>query len=443
MPLAAQRVQTFGAAYGVFDGTTPKLVVIDPVLIKKIMVRDFTHFTDRTSTRFSHPVEQKMMVVMQGSDWATWRKIMTPAFSPQKLKSMEQMMQRSVDNMIAEIGKEAKEGEADVDIQSICVNFALEAIARTGLGIDMNLHQKSEPIIDSLKKYIMTSPLRLMLCFMLPKWFKTLIKYTMFNKQGLHAAISYITAVIRQRRTNSDYEHNSDFTSILMSATKDGKALPEDEITANIMDLFLAGFDSIALLLSAVTFSLAQHPQVQQRLYEEVMAVTAGDPNRVDMDSVKNMKYMDAVLNETLRLYPPATYTERKVSKAYEMNGITLPVGLDILIPIYLLHHDEKYHPEAESFDPDRFMPDRIGLIDHFTFLPFGEGPRVCPGKRFSLLQVKIALSRLLIFFEIVKSDQSPNSIDVSETVDELLMATEFYVRFCRRKDILKVNQTK
>ena len=436
MQLAAQRVEEFGPLYGVFDGSKPKLVVKDPELIKKIMVQDFTHFTDRTPTRLEHPIEQKMMVMLPGDQWATWRKIVTPAFSPQKLKSMEPLMQESIDHLIAEIERRAEGGKAHVDIRLICDNFTLEVIARTGLGVDMNVHQNPDPIIDLMKENIATSPFRIVLCFMLPKWFKTLIEYTMFYKPGLEASVAYVKEVIHQRRKNPEFEQNTDFTSILMSASRDGKPMPEDEIVANVVDLFLAGLETVSLLLAAVTFLLAQHPQVQQRLYEEVVSVTAGDPKRVGIDSVNDMKFMDAVLNETLRLYSPSTYTERKVSKAYDMNGITLPVGLDILILTYLLHHDEKYHPAAETFDPDRFMPDRISQMDPFTFIPFGQGPRNCPAGRMALVLDKIALSRLLMRFEFVKSDNSSEFIDVSGTMDELLITSEFTVRFCPRKPV-------
>ena len=433
MSVAARHVQTFGPVYGVFDGSTPKLVVADPQLVKQIMVQDFTHFTDRNPARLSHPIEQKMMVGMQGAKWAAWRKIMTPAFSPQKLKLMEPMMQISVDNLIDEIEKRAGGGEADVDVRAISDYFALEALARTGLGIEMNLNQASEPIIDSLMKYIASSPLNLVLSFMLPEWLKKLIKYKNSNEQGLEEVVAYITAVIHERRKDSELKGHADLTSILMSASKDSNPLPEDEITATMVDIMLAGFTGIGLLLSSAIFSIAQHPRIQQRLHEEVMSLTAGDKKNVDVDSVKDMKFMEAVLNETLRFYPPSSYTDRKVSKAYDMNGITLPVGLNISILTYLLQHDEKYHPAAKSFDPDRFMPDRISLMDPFTFMPFGQGPRNCPAGRFTFVLVKIALSRLMLPFEFVKSDHSPEFIDVSGTMDELLVTSEFTVRFRKR----------
>ena len=164
------------------------------------------------------------------------------------------------------------------------------------------------------------------------------------------------------------------------------------------------------------------------------MSVSGGDQSSVDYESVKDMKYMDAVLNEVLRLYPLSTFTERKVSKTYDMNGILLPVGLHIFVPIQVIHHDEKNHPNPETFDPERFMPDRIGDMDPFTFLGFGYGQRSCPGNRFAILEAKVALASIMLRFEFTKVEDGPALIDVTETVDELLATEDILVSFKKRK---------
>ena len=115
-------------------------------------------------------------------------------------------------------------------------------------------------------------------------------------------------------------------------------------------------------------------------------------------------------------------------------NGAVLPVGLDILVPIYLIHRDPRYFEQPDTFDPERFLPPRLEEVKPFTFLPFGDGPRACPGARFAILEVKSTLARILTHYELHQSDPSLQEIDVSKTVDEVLILGSFKVRFLPRK---------
>lgn len=273
MAVARRREQEFGKVYGVYDGTKPKLVINDPVVLKRIMVRDFAHFTDRITDRFEHPIEQKMMHVLKGDEWSAWRKIMTPAFSPQKLKAMMPLIQSSTDNLVTELRRKAG---ASVDIRSIVTSFSLEVIAKTGLGIEMNLHERPEPVAEAIKLYFRTSSWKLLVGNILPTWFKSLIRYTAFNKQGLEAACKYMAAVIQERRKDLDQKRDfADFTSILLKAardTSDGQQLITDEaIIASVFIIFIAGFEATALLLSLTIYHLAQSPEIQERVYDSTL----------------------------------------------------------------------------------------------------------------------------------------------------------------------------
>lgn len=319
-----------------------------------------------------------------------------------------------------------------MELQPLMLNVTMEVIATTGLGIQMNLHEKSDPLTDAIKRYFHTTDLKVLMSSILPNWLKTMTGFTMFDKEGLLSASDLIKAVIEEKRRN-DQKYN-DFTAAFMNSKIEEKGTTrsptDDEIVASVLGLFLAGIDTQAVLLSITIFLLAQHPEIQERLLREIRKCTS---QGLDFDSLKDMVFMDAVMNECLRLYPPGTSTERKVSKDYDLNGVTLPAELDVYVSLYIMHHDEKYFPDAEKFDPDRFMPDRVAEIEVFSFIPFGQGPRNCPGMRFALIGSKLVLSRLMLAYEFLPSESHPATIDVSETVDELLITSQLFIKLKAR----------
>lgn len=119
---------------------------------------------------------------------------------------------------------------------------------------------------------------------------------------------------------------------------------------------------------------------------------------KLTYDAVQDMKYLDLVILETLRKYPPAPLLSRRCEYKYQIPGskVELPAGMRVVIPIYGLHHDPDHYPDPETFNPDRFMDENKRTRHPYTYLPFGEGPRACIGIRFALLQIKIGIISFL-----------------------------------------------
>jgi cytochrome P450 family 3 subfamily A len=129
--------------------------------------------------------------------------------------------------------------------------------------------------------------------------------------------------------------------------------------------------------------------------------------DEVNYESIGEMKYMDMVIDETLRLYPPANRSDRVASNDYEFNGIKIKKGQIITVPIYALHHDADIYPDPELFDPERFNEDNKKKRDNVAFLPFGTGPRNCIGMRFALMEIKLLLSKILHNYRFEKCDKT------------------------------------
>lgn len=147
---------------------------------------------------------------------------------------------------------------------------------------------------------------------------------------------------------------------------------------------FIAGFNTTTHLLQTLTYELAQNQQIQQELYEEIQEVLASlGCKSVTYEALHKMKYLDCVISEGLRKYPPAVQIDRCCSKSIDLdlgNGKTLHIekGQALALPVYNIHHDPDYFPDPEKFDPTRFNDENKSSIIAGSYLPFGLGPRVC-----------------------------------------------------------------
>ncbi|GFT90518.1 cytochrome P450 3A4, partial [Nephila pilipes] len=130
---------------------------------------------------------------------------------------------------------------------------------------------------------------------------------------------------------------------------------------------------------------------------------------KLTYEALQNMKYMDNVISETLRLFPPAVRLERKAVGDYKLadTGITIPKGMIVTIPSYAMHRDPELFPEPERFDPDRFTPEERAKRDQYSYLPFGAGPRNCVGMRFALMEIKVCLACVVANFKIKRCPET------------------------------------
>jgi len=153
--------------------------------------------------------------------------------------------------------------------------------------------------------------------------------------------------------------------------------------------------------MSFIGFHLAQYSDVQEKLREEVTSVLNRYGGEITYEGLKDMTYMDQVFNETMRIMPAGALMKKRCTEEFELKGsdgvvCRVQPGMEILIPLQALHTDPQYWENPEEYDPERFNSDRKHNIERFTFLPFGEGPRICVGMRMAQLQIKAGLAMIL-----------------------------------------------
>lgn len=169
-------------------------------------------------------------------------------------------------------------------------------------------------------------------------------------------------------------------------------------ICEEVDTLTFEGFDSTSTAIIFTLFLLGQHQDVQQKVHEEITVVMKDDMTLLDCS---NFKYLERVIKESLRLYPPVPYISRVVTEESICGHLILPKHAEISIHIFDIHRDSSHFRDPEKFDPDRFLPENTRNRHPFAYIPFSAGMRNCIGQRFAMLELKIFLATIVKEFHI------------------------------------------
>lgn len=199
-----------------------------------------------------------------------------------------------------------------------------------------------------------------------------------------------VFAEIAERR-RAGGPRRDDILSLLIAAKdQDGDALDDQELRDEMITLLVAGHETSATALSWIFSRLSAHPEVLRKLRDELAALPVGPP---DPAAVMSLPYLDAVINETLRLNPIVPFVWRILKEPLRLGGRDFPAGVAVAPSIYLLHRSAKIWPDPERFDPDRFLDSKPAP---WEFLPFGGGHRRCLGQAFAVYEIKMVLATVL-----------------------------------------------
>jgi cytochrome P450 len=203
---------------------------------------------------------------------------------------------------------------------------------------------------------------------------------------------TYMQRFIDERRANPGTRH--DFLALLLEARDDeDQSMSDEQLMAECLTLFGAGYETTAAGLCWAWYLLCQHPEIYGKVQHEVDTVLQGrTPTYADLE---HLPYCLQVLKEALRLYPPAYATCRRTLDDIEIDGYRVPKGWAVLLVPYTLHRREDAFPHPEVFDPERFAPAREKLLPRYAYVPFGAGPRICLGLHFSLMEGHLLLATL------------------------------------------------
>nr|QEV83804.1 cytochrome P450 [Brachionus rotundiformis] len=440
-------MKKYGRVVGYFEGSTPVVLTTDVKFIKNVMIKDFNSFVNRrTFESFTIEPTDKFMTILKDEEWKNVRAIVTTAFTSGKLRSMSKHINECSDVFETNLEKLADK-DGMFDTKKLFSGFTLDVISSCCFGVSTNsINEPDNEFITHMQKIFRNSVKpdpKIMLLFFFPRLAAFLVKRGLiefFPIKTLKFFEDFINMIIERRKnkleTRDDFIQNildHEESKSLETVVKDfenehsesklykwntglKKTLTNREILSQSILFLLAGYETTAQTLCYIAYNLAMNPEYQQKLCEEIDSVLEKHDGKISYDSINEMSYMDNVIDETLRLFPPALRLDRVASQDYEYNGMKIKKGMVWSVPIWALHHDPEIYPDPYEFRPDRFNEEEKKKRDNVTFLAFGAGPRNCIGMRFALIEIKLLLSLILSKFYFEKCDKTPETIEIDNS---------------------------
>lgn len=201
-------------------------------------------------------------------------------------------------------------------------------------------------------------------------------------------------------------------------ASEENQLIDEAGICEEVDTFMFEGHDTTS---SGITFSLlllATYPDIQQRVHDELReAINKNNGEMLGMSQFRELPYLDRVLKECLRLYPPVTFISRTTTDPVVLGDVEVETGTMLHLHIYDVHRDPKYYPDPERFDPDRFLPENVAARNPYAYIPFSAGPRNCIGQKFAVLEMKTIIQYLLINFQLRAVTKREDVVFVADLV--------------------------
>ena len=262
-----------------------------------------------------------------------------------------------------------------------------------------------------------------------------------FVRQEMAFFVAAASEIVEERKKSPTKGRNDLLQLILAAhdepAVQGVSRFSDDEIKAQLITWLLAGYQASSNTLAFTAYHLAMDADVQERLRCEVEIGVQTYRDLALYDLVNEIEYLDCVINESMRLCPPLHIFDRKCEETCEINErLSIPSGMDVIVPIYALHHDPEAWPDPEVYDPERFRGPAKDTRHPFQFLPFGAGPRNCIGMKYVMMEMKVALVRILRKFKFVRSPETQVPLVLSSAVT-LAPRDGIYLRVKRVKSLV------
>lgn len=395
---------------GLYDFSEPVILLRSPELMKNIAIKNFDHFVDHRGfvDAVQDPLFGNNLFSLRGDKWKEIRNLLSPAFTGSKMKAMFKLMMNCGENFADYLAGRSTNEPNIFNSKDAFTRYTNDVIATCAFGISVDSMRNPKNDFYILGREATNLEGILSLKFFLLRSFPRISKF--FNVKLIDKKIErFFEGIVRETIETRDRRGISrpDMIQLMMETrgkkSGEGPELTILDMTAQAFIFFFGGFDTSSTLMCFAAHQIAVNEDVQLRLMNEVDAVlkeTNGEPT---YDAVNGMQYLDAVINETLRIYPIAAFLDRMCVKRFEMppalpgaKPVIIEPGQNVWFPVYSIHRNSKYYTEPNKFDPERFMGSRKNDIDPSHYFPFGQGPRICIGNRFALLETKVVLFQLL-----------------------------------------------
>nr|ASX93990.1 cytochrome P450 CYP337B11 [Zygaena filipendulae] len=410
---------------GTFIGSKPALLLRNLENIKTVLAGDFESFHSRgIVTNPKDILADNLLFMDDYKKWKLLRQKFSPVFTSARLKTMFHLIERCARDFQEMVKDNPEMRQTPFNA---LYTYTTASLGASVFGIDANSSSTMQsPFLHMTRKAVLPS-LNANIRFFLSNSFPTLFRF--FNMKAFGEFEQFFVGVVKNvlnfRRTTN--QRPNDFIDVCLNLQDSGVLrdsstgysiiLSDELVSAQAFFFFLAGVDTSANAMHFTLIELAHNPDILRAVHAEIDEVFQECNEEVTFDVLEKMKYLDKVLDESLRIYPPIGSLQRKC-----VRDTILPVGnikierdTLVIIPVYALHTDKRYYADPELFDPNRFDSiDVKSKQNKMTYMPFGEGNRICLGARYARLQVKAGLGWLLRRFTLTPLSPPPKRFEKS-----------------------------
>lgn len=393
--------------------TVPVLFVSDVDAVSRVLQENARAYTKQTIQYTSlAAVTGEGLLTSDGEVWRRNRRLVQPAFHRRTLDAVAACTAAAAEATARDWGSALQRGDAVVDVDAAMMHAALDVVGQTLLGVD--LREDAERVVSAVLSALDVVVARARLPLPVPPWVPTP------GNRRMGSALATIDATVGQilaARTTGGAVAPDDLLGLLLAARDGDVGLSAREVRDEVVTMIVAGHETVASALSWTWSLLARHPEVQDAVATEARDVLGG--RAPTFDDLPRLAMSRRVVDEALRLYPPAWVISRRASEDDELAGVPIPAGTLVIISPYVVHRHPDVWSRPEVFDPSRFEGARPGQprdVPRAAYLPFGAGPRLCVGREFALVEATLLLASLAQRFA-VRPAGPPPAVDALVTM--------------------------
>ncbi|XP_011500584.1 PREDICTED: cytochrome P450 6k1-like [Ceratosolen solmsi marchali] len=392
---------------GIYIFQKPFLIVRSPEVLKHIFIKDFNFFPNHyfASKRKNDVLGSSNLFSIDNPKWKYLRNKMSPIFTTGKQKHLFNQILKISENFKQYIVDHLDNGkQSTINIKDGASKFTTDVISSLSFGISTNSFEKPEPefFVRSRTPFILSfrGAIQLFANFFFPK-LNDIFGFTFFGKETEY--FRKIFSLSMKNREESGYKRG-DVIDVMLDIKKEKNPdfeFEDDELLAQSAIILVAGLETSSVTISFALYELAMQPSLQAKIREEIKKKIGDD--KLNYEHISEMKYVNQVVSETLRLYPPVPLIDRISVEDYKIpeTDIVLDKETAVFASVIGLHTDPKYFTNPFKYDPDRFSDERISDMTPGTYIPFGIGPRTCIGMRTGILMSMVGLITILREYEV------------------------------------------